>query len=265
MTLPPSLERFEADLEVAVTRDLARTSRRRRGRRVRAVFATSAAAVLALAVVAVAPERGGESAVARAAAVLAADRDGILHMETVERATGPGGAIAPVRLERWQAGADWRTIQTQDGVRRESSMVGGVFQFYDAERETIYEMAPANPKPGLPEKARKEGSRDGDLRSKLEVMLDSGKFHEAGRTTVRGREAIRIESEDGRSVFVADAESYVPLEWRTAEASGSVRFLTYETLPDSAANRGLLRLSDVYPGVRVARGAEAEAASVDRW
>ena len=260
MSLPRSLERFEADLEDAVSRDLARSRHRRRERRVRAVVLTGAAAMLALAAVAVAPERGGMSAVARAAAVLQPERGEIVHRETVERAEGEP---APARVEHWQRGRDWRTVRTERGVTRESSLVGGRFQFFDRERATIYEIEVPQIKLRVPAKARRQQAADDDgLVTKLEFLLASGKLRETGRTTVRGREAVRLESHDGRSVYLADADSFVPLEWRNPGGSGRIRFLQYETLPAGGAP---LRLSDAYPDVKVVRGAEAERASVDRW
>ena len=74
---------------------------------------------------------------------------------------------------------------------------------------------------------------------------------------VDGRDAIRIESLDGKQVYLVDAATYDPIEWATTGDSGGVtlRFPAYEKLPVDAASRDLLSLQAQHPSAQVERGA----------
>jgi hypothetical protein len=97
------------------------------------------------------------------------------------------------------------------------------------------------------------------FRAEILGLLESGAAHEAGRIEIKGREAIRIVSSDGRQVYLVDAETYVPLEWATAGNGGGVtlRFPVYEELPVDAESLRLLELEAQYPEARVERDPDA--------
>ena len=98
MTALPSPDRFGAELEVAVRRDLG--ARRRRRRLLRATALAGAAAAVALGILAVLPG-GGSSVVGPAAAALEA-RHTILHMELRGEQHNPDGSVVTWRSESWQ-------------------------------------------------------------------------------------------------------------------------------------------------------------------
>jgi hypothetical protein len=73
------------------------------------------------------------------------------------------------------------------------------------------------------------------------------------------RDAIRLESLDGKKVYVVDASTYDPIEWTTTGNGGGVtlRFPVYEELPVDAESLKLLDLEDQHPDAQVVRGADA--------
>ncbi len=93
------------------------------------------------------------------------------------------------------------------------------------------------------------------FRAEILAMLKSGQVREDGHLTVDGREAIKLvgTEEGGRQELLVDAATYDPIEWRTAGDGGGtvLRFVVYETLPDSSAARALLDLKAQHPGARV--------------
>ena len=90
------------------------------------------------------------------------------------------------------------------------------------------------------------------FRQEILRLLRSGAVVD-GQVEVEGREALRIVSRDGRTTYLADAETYAPIELRTRGDGGEVTlsFRAYEELPRSAANEALLSLTAQYPTARV--------------
>ena len=309
--LPPALDRFGAELEVAVRRDLG--ARRRRRRLLRATALAGAAAAVALGILAVLPG-GGSSVVGPAAAALEVSDNTILHMELRGEQHNPDGSVVTWRSESWQlneAPFTRRQIEFDpEGIRAESLSRGDTNELYDAERDTIYvatqqELLAANPlKIKIVSKARLEeltpsseatsalkirksggysaiatkegakrlreqraGARDSDadgpaeepFRAEILALLNSGRAEVTGHVEVDGRDAIRIESPDGRHTYLVDAESYAPIEWTSEGDGGSVtlRFPVYEELAVNADSMQLLDLEAQHPGARVVRGAAA--------
>jgi hypothetical protein len=109
------------------------------------------------------------------------------------------------------------------GQRFEVAEVDGVLQLYDAQTNTIYTGASRKQVPSKP--MAKEGSvqrphiGDDPYHAKILALLQSGKAHEDGRTTVAGREAIRIVADDGAMTLLVDADTYEPIEWRVDEGA----------------------------------------------
>ena len=259
-TLPPSLVRFEAELEHAIDR------RRRRPRRVSsriAVVATAAAAI-ALGVLSVLPDDGplgalpgnGSSAIALAAEALTGAEGEILHTVALATLERPDGTVETSRTETWQRNSapyDERSVETWEGTDfgREIGSIGGRPYAYDSRTNTIYTTAPGavlpDPRPG-------DASLQG-LRDRMLVLLDSGEAREEGRITVDGREAIRIVA--GGSMLLVDAESYDPIEWSGKADDGTLvttRLDTYEWLPPTDANLALLSVTAQHPDARLEPG-----------
>jgi hypothetical protein len=316
--LPPALDRFGAELETAVRRDLG--ARRRRRRLLRATALSAAAAAVALGILAVLPG-GGSSVVGPAAAALEVSDNTILHMELRGEQHNPDGSVVTWRSESWQLNETpftRRQIEFDpDGIRAESLSRGDTNELYDAETNTIYiatqeELLAANPLPKIKivSKARlrklthsseatsalkirksgsysaiatkegakrlreqRAGARDSDadrpaeepFRAEILALLNSGRAEVTGHVDVDGRDAIRIESPDGKHAYLVDAETYAPIEWTSEGDGGSVtlRFPVYEELAVDADSMQLLDLQAQHPRARVARGAgayqEAEA------
>jgi hypothetical protein len=110
------------------------------------------------------------------------------------------------------------------------------------------------------------GEAPEDFRSDVLALLDSGKAQVTGHVTVDGRDAIRIESLDGKQVYLVDASTYDPIEWTSTGTNGGVtlRFPVYEELPASSESLALLDLQAQHPGAQVVRGAGAYAAAESR-
>jgi hypothetical protein len=182
--------------------------------------------------------------------------------------TGPDGSSTSSRTESWQASSppyDQRLIVNNDGL--EIAIADGVPQLYDPETNTIY-IGPRQDLKSMPPKARAEraGGRNartgmtvdagGDLyREKILLLLDSGRAREDGRTTVDGREAIRIVASEGGMMLLVDADSYEPIEWRVSENGMTTEafFPTYERLPADAASADLLSLTAQHPDATIDR------------
>jgi outer membrane lipoprotein-sorting protein len=105
-----------------------------------------------------------------------------------------------------------------------------------------------------------------EFRGDILALLDSGQVVETGHVTVDGRDAIRLESRDGKQIYVVDASTYAPLEWTTIGDGGSVtlRFSAYEELPVDAESMALLDLRAQHPDAKVVRGADAYIAAESR-
>jgi hypothetical protein len=153
--LPPALDRFGAELEIAVRRDLG--ARRRRRRLLRAAGLSAAAAAATLGVLAVLPA-GGASGVERAEAALTGSDDPILHYQLRGEQRNPDGSIVTWRSESWQLRADpftRRQIEIgPDGIRAETLTRGDTTELYDSRTNTIYvasrqELAATQPWPKI--------------------------------------------------------------------------------------------------------------------
>lgn len=316
--LPPTLERFGAELEDAARRDL--SSRRRRRRTIRGAAVLAVVAVAALGLSSALTTRG-PSVVERAAAALRSSDDTILHFQTNAVQQNGDGTSVSWHSETWQllvAPYTRRQIQVgADGIRAESVTAGDTNELYDAGNDTIYiatssELRDANMSEitivsagklakltGNPdvsvaylmkkgnahptviatakgaERLRKElsqeqqrpsGGNPEEFRSDILKLLDSSQARITGHVSVDGRDAIRIESLDGKQVYLVDAATFDPIEWTTTGDSGGVtlRFPVYEKLPVSSESMDLLSLEAQHPGAKIERGATGYVAAEKR-
>jgi len=110
------------------------------------------------------------------------------------------------------------------------------------------------------------GELPADFRDEVLALLRSGRVRVVGHVTVDGRDAIRLESLDGRKVYVVDAATYDPIQWKTTGDGGSVTldFPVYEELPVDPQSQQLLRLRDQHPGAQVVRDGKAYIAAESR-
>jgi outer membrane lipoprotein-sorting protein len=248
-SLPPSLVRFEFQLEEAI-----RIERRRRPRRVAVrVTAVAAAAALGVAVANGLPgsNESPASAITRAEEVLTPSDDVILHVVTATTQTAPDGSIEELRTESWQRTTppyDQRLVT--DGRGRELSTVGGSPEVYNPLTNTIVTLAPGEEVPdrGAPQYV------DERVSDRMLDLLNSGEAHEDGRTTFDGRDAIRIASNDGRATLLVDAATFEPLEWSTVSDDGvreTTHFERYETLPVTDENLALLSVRAQHPDASI--------------
>jgi hypothetical protein len=265
-TLPPSLVRYESQLEDAISRH-----RRRRPRRLALRVAASgmAAAAVALGLLSVLPGDGvlpgtGPSAVARAAALLAPSDGTILHTVVLTTLTYRDGSTSTERSETWQQSSapyDHRTVSGSGNARRETAMVAGSPQAYVALTNTVYTVVPGTKLP--PPRPSSEGGQG--LVDRLRVLLASGGAREDGRVTVAGRDAVRIVlSPNG--TLVVDAETYEPIEWSAVSDEGITetnRVETYERLPATEAALAGLDLRTRYPDAAVEPGITVEGFGPD--
>jgi hypothetical protein len=314
--LPPTLERFGAELETAARRDLG--TRRRRRRTLRGAAALAVAAAAALGILSALPT-GGPSVVERAEAALAASGDTILHYQVDAEQHNPDGSVATWHSETWQllvAPYTRRQIQIDpNDPRAESLTQGDLNELYDTGTNTIYAAtspqlrAARMPTIEIVSKSKLEkltGSdratagylvRDGgtlkvvateqgakrlrerlgnggekstgaleDFRSDILALLRSGAARVTGHVTTGGRDAIRIESSDGKQTYLVDAATYDPIEWTTTGNGGGVtlRFPVYEKLPVDDESKALLDLEAQHPGARVVRDVSAYTAAESR-
>jgi hypothetical protein len=106
-----------------------------------------------------------------------------------------------------------------------------------------------------------------EFRAEVLALLDSGRVRVVGHVTIDGRDAIRLESLDGKKIYIVDAATYDPIEWTTLGKGGSsvtLRFPVYEQLPVDAESLKLLDLEAQHPEAQVVRGAEAYIAAEAR-
>ena len=309
--LPPSLDRFGAELENAVRRDLG--SRRRRRRLFRGAAVLAAAAAAALGILSALPT-GGPSVVQRAAAALESSDDSILHYQLNAQQQNPDGTSVSWSSETWQLLVPpytRRQIEIDSaGPRAESLSRGGLNELYDASKNTIYiatskelraarmpkieivsqsklarltgsskaDVAYVVGKGGAAVKViateqgakriRKELAHEGgqasgvlpeEFRSDVLTLLKSGRVRVIGHVNVGGRDAIRLESIDGKKVYVVDAATYDPIQWTSTGNGGSVtlNFPVYDELPVDTESMRLLSLQAQHPNAQVVRGATA--------
>lgn len=110
------------------------------------------------------------------------------------------------------------------------------------------------------------GSAPEDFRSDILALLRSGKVRVVGHVTADGRDAIKLESLDGKQIYVVDAATYDPIEWTSTGDGGGVtlRFPVYEKLPVDDRSSALLSLQDQHPGAQVVRDVHAYMAAESR-
>ena len=110
------------------------------------------------------------------------------------------------------------------------------------------------------------GQAEDPFRSEILALLKSGRAHETGHVEVGGRDAIRIESPNGKQVYLVDAATYAPIQWTSTGDGGSVTlsFPVYEDLPVDSESMKTLDLEAQYPGAQVVHGAAAYQAAEAR-
>jgi hypothetical protein len=257
-TLPPSLDRYQAELADAIRRERPTATRRLavRGLLVAAVAITVAVTASFW------PGGSGPSAAQAAAAALAGTSGTVLHSVEIETRTLRDGTVEGVRYERWDAGDapyDSRAIRVEGASSFETATVGGTTQLYDAATNTVYEQ----PFDSARDKAA--GGRGADpYRAKIISLLDSGELQQRGTGSVDGRSVVKLVSTDGLATLEVDARSYDPISWRVDQGQSGViedRFTTFERSPAGATQ---LSLAIVHPGARVVTGAAGFAAAMQR-
>jgi hypothetical protein len=110
------------------------------------------------------------------------------------------------------------------------------------------------------------GEAPEEFRSGILELLESGEARVTGHVEVDGRDAIRIESADGKQVYFVDATTYDPIEWTTTGNGGGVtlRFPVYEELPVNTESMDLLSLEAQHSDAQVVRGAAGYTAAEKR-
>jgi hypothetical protein len=110
------------------------------------------------------------------------------------------------------------------------------------------------------------GAAEDPFRAEILALLKSGRARETGRVEVDGRDAIRIESPNGKQVYLVDAATYAPIQWTSTGDGGSVTlsFPVYEDLPVDSESMKTLDLEAQYPGAQVVHGAAAYKATQAR-
>jgi outer membrane lipoprotein-sorting protein len=105
-----------------------------------------------------------------------------------------------------------------------------------------------------------------DFRTDILELLQAGKLQVVGHVTVDGRDAIKLESPDGKETYIVDATTYDPIEWTTTGTTGgvTVRFPVYEKLPVDDQSKKLLSLEDQHPQAQVVRDVKAYMAAESR-
>jgi len=125
------------------------------------------------------------------------------------------------------------------------------------------------------ERVRKEMTQEGqassevlpeEFRSEILSLLRSGRVQVIGHVTIDGRDAIKLESLDGKEIYIVDASTYDPIEWTTRGTDGGVTltFSAYEELPVDAQSMQLLDLQDQHPSAKVDRDVNAYMAAESR-
>lgn len=105
-----------------------------------------------------------------------------------------------------------------------------------------------------------------EFRAQILALLNSGRVRVVGHVTVDGRDAIKLESLDGKETYIVDASTYDPIEWTTTGTDGGVtlRFGTYEELPVNDDSLKLLDLQAQHPAASVIHGAAAYSEAESR-
>jgi hypothetical protein len=105
-----------------------------------------------------------------------------------------------------------------------------------------------------------------EFRAEILALLKSGKVQVVGHVTVDGRDAIKLESLDGKKTYIVDASTYDPIEWTTTGTTGGVtlRFSVYEELPVDDQSTQLLDLQAQHPSAQVVHDVNAYMAAEKR-
>jgi outer membrane lipoprotein-sorting protein len=210
--LPPTLERFGAELEDAARRDLSYGRTRRRAIRATLVLAVVAAGALGL--LSALTNGGGPSVVERAAAALQSSDDTILHFQmNAEQQNGDGTSVS-WHSETWQllaAPYTRRQIEVgSDGSRAESMTQGDTNELFDDRTDTIYiatsqELRAAN----IPEitivSARKLEKLTGGTRTSVAYLVGKGGGRYKVFATAQGASRLRHELAQRRNDASGDA------------------------------------------------------------
>lgn len=157
----------------------------------------------------------------------------IVSQAELERLTGSSKATAAYMIGK--GGPPYKVVATEEGAKRL--------------REQFAQAAAQEATGVLPE----------EFRSQILALLESGKVQVVGQVEVDGRDAIKLESLDGKKTYIVDASTYDPIEWTTTGTDGGVtlRFSAYEELPVDTDSMQLLSLQDQHPNAQVVRGAAA--------
>jgi hypothetical protein len=254
--IPAELRRYRNQLRSAVARDLADHDRRRgaTSRRLAVPVAVAACAVgVALIVVFGAGSQAPSADAAilhRVAAALTPPPGTILHEQA--QVTLPG--VGSTTYEVWmQADSPYAYRVIKWGS--EGSWNGSTYSNYDPASNTIT-IEPAPPAGTRPKNASV------DFAATLRSLVQSGEATVDGTTTIDGVRAYKLivtGSSDPSLIgtaYVATAD-YQLLEIETAANSGKVVYETYQYLPATTANLGLLDLAAQHPGATIVNGSSS--------
>ena len=141
----------------------------------------------------------------------------IVSPSKLEKLTGSSKASVAFMVRK--GGGSYKIVATEAGAKRLA-------------QERAHDAAQASASGVLPE----------EFRSEILAALKSGGLQVVGHVTVDGRDAIKLESPDGKQTLLVDASTYDPIEWATTGNGGGVtyRFSVYEELPADSDSMQLL-------------------------